>query len=157
MQFFVTITHSQINVFDSSTPDFNLWSDEHVAQGFAWRAGHVSFGTPDHDGRSLVMAEVVSSFAPLTPDVLRAIRVPMTVATKLYVATIIDDVPLDISAGTYELEYRLRKGIAEGENKCALIVEFSFMEKAVGDFAILARSGEMTADQILTKTAKPAT
>lgn len=42
-------------VFPAGHPTLGLiWSDEHVAQGFAWNDNVVSFGIPDHDGGCLV-------------------------------------------------------------------------------------------------------
>jgi hypothetical protein len=42
--FVLQVSHSQIAVFDSAMAQpFSAWSDMHVNQGFAWRAGAVSF------------------------------------------------------------------------------------------------------------------
>ena len=54
-EFDLAIDYGQIFVFGPSVVrPVVVWTDEHVAQGFAWSPSAVSFGVPDHDGESLV-------------------------------------------------------------------------------------------------------
>lgn len=51
------VVYAHVAVFDArSRHPFNDWSDTHVAQGFAWRPGSVSFATLEPAGK-LVSAE----------------------------------------------------------------------------------------------------
>jgi hypothetical protein len=156
MKNLVTITHSQISVFDGSEPDFNLWNDDHVAQGFSWREGHVSFGVPDHDGQCLVETRLVETFPSLDDEVLRAIRVPLLATHSVFIATTVDEYDLDIPNGSYELEFHLRSGNMEGEDPYAFRIDFFFKRSTEKEFMILKKSGEMTSDKVLTTSAKPA-
>jgi Competence protein J (ComJ) len=59
------ISHSQIAVFDPSLErPFNSWTDAHVAQGFSWRPGSVSFSTLCEWGRYDVEVIVDGDGAP---------------------------------------------------------------------------------------------
>jgi hypothetical protein len=157
MQALVTITHSQISIFDADKPDFNLWNDDHVAQGFSWREGHVSFGVPDHDGQCLVETLLVDSFPTLDDSVLRAIRVPLSASAGLFVATTVDEYETDIPEGDYVVEFRLRSGNPNHErHPHTFRIDFMFKRNAEREFSIIRRSGEMTSDKVLTTTAEPA-
>lgn len=157
MEFLVTISHSQINVFDLSTPDFNDWNDEHVAQGFSWRPNHVSFGVPDHDGKCLVDISVVDHVPELSPSVLRAIRVPFDASDQVLVATVFDENELNVPRGNYSLYFWLSEGNPNRPiDPYAYKLNFFFVGGYSEDFEILRRSGEMSTDKILTTEAEPA-
>ncbi len=157
MQFLVTITHSQISIFDNAEPDFNLWSDDHVAQGFSWRLGHVSFGVPDHDGQCVVEVKKSEQLPELSDDVLRAIRVPFSAMSEAFVATIIDESKLDIPVGDYALEYQLRPGQPDHDQyPHTFLISFFFVPGFSEDFKILRRHEEMTATEVITMSAEPA-
>jgi hypothetical protein len=157
MKNLVTITHSQISVFDGATPEFNLWDDYHVAQGFSWREGHVSFGVPDHDGQCVVETHFVEAFPELDKQVLRAICVPLSASENLFIATTVDEYQTDIPNGNYEVEFHLRPGSVEKDkDPYAFRINFFFKQSAEREFVILKKSGEMTSDKVLTTSAKPA-
>lgn len=157
MLFLMTITHSQINVFDEQFPDFNNWTEEHVAQGFSWRKGHVSFGVPDHDGSTLVDVRAVDEFPPLSDAVNRVIKVPFLVSSRMIVATIIDDAITDIKKSSYQLEFRLLDGnLRDQQYPHSLLVELFLKEDISPIFEIVRRDGEMTTDSVLTTKADPA-
>ena len=157
MQKLITITHSQINVFDILEPDFNLWDNNHVAQGFSWRGGHVSFGVPDHDGQCLVETHLVESFPPFEEKILRAIRVPISASANLFVASTVDEYQTDIPKGDYEIEFRLSLGNLEHKTfPHTFLIDFFFKNSTEKTFSILRKSDEMTSDKVLTTVAKPA-
>lgn len=57
-EFILTVLYSQITVAVPGAPAKGLLcTDEHVAQGFAWSPGFVSFGVPDHDGQVRVAVQ----------------------------------------------------------------------------------------------------
>lgn len=158
MQLFMTITQSQISVYDTTVPEFNLWTDQHVAQGFSWRFGHVSFGMPDHDGESLIEAQIAETRPELESDIIRAIEVPFTVFRRGEVATIFDEAILDIPPGPYALQFRVRPGDLEDRDRPYIYkIDLIFIPGESERFAILKRSGEIVADDVLTTNAEPAT
>src|ERR1700743_191003 len=74
------ITYSQVAVFHPSLKQpFNIWTDRHVAQGFAWRPGSVSFSTIDEGGVHTIRVSVISSFVEISPAAIRVIEVPFRV------------------------------------------------------------------------------
>ena len=157
MQALVTITHSQISVFDDGEPDFNFWTDDHVAQGFSWREGHVSFGVPDHDGGCIVETQLVDFIPPLDDEVLRAIRVPFSASGDVFIATIVDEYRSDIPKGDYLIEFRLKPGnLKDDRHDHTYRIDIFFQPDVSKEFSILRRSDEMTSDRVLTTTAKPA-
>src|SRR5262245_10109788 len=102
----VTILYSQISICSASEPDFPTWTDEHVAQGFAWRPGHVSFGVPDHDGSCLVQVVKTVGLPQDSHNALRIIKVPLDVGTSgTLLATVLDSADLEIGLGKYQLYF----------------------------------------------------
>lgn len=161
MNFPIGIFYSQMNICDSESSIFSLWSKEHVAQGFAWRDGTVSFGIPDHDGMCFVETKLVKELKPLNENVIRAIRVPLTIKHRTFVATVIDRKDIDIPAEEYSLEFRLLSGslVAEKDefgDPYAYLIQFFFLPGKSDVFEILRASDEMSTDKVLTKTAEPA-
>ena len=78
-EFFLTVLYSQITVAAPEAAAHGLlWSDDHVAQGFAWSPGFVSFGVPDHDGQVKVMVRRSHGFQP-TAQTLWAVQTPFDV------------------------------------------------------------------------------
>jgi hypothetical protein len=81
MQLF--ISHSQVAVFDPSLErPLNFWTKGHVAQGFSWRPGSVSFATLSEGGRYDVEVIVESKSSPIADAVVRAIEVPFGVPAR---------------------------------------------------------------------------
>ena len=75
----VTVTHGQLCVFDHAMRfPFNEWRTEDTAQGFAWRAGSVSFRTILDGGPTEVDVKVVTEPA-IQGNAARAILVPFSV------------------------------------------------------------------------------
>lgn len=154
----ISITHSQVIVFDQSNPRYLLWTDEHVAQGFGWLNGSISFGVPDRDGWPLVRLKILDEFPPpLTPDVRRAIRVPFHSNSNIVIATIVDDIPTPIGAGDYSIEFRIVDvpPPADDLKNASYIIDFLIKKGTSDEFKILRRSDEVTSDDVITKTGKP--
>ncbi len=107
MELAITVTYAQLCVFDPSlqTP-YNDWADGHVAQGFSWRPGSVSFAT-DSDCTSIVIDVTRAEEPPDVGDVEGAIRVPFFVppSGSVEIGSIMsgDEVPLP--SGSYALYF----------------------------------------------------
>jgi hypothetical protein len=100
--FTLDVSHAQIDVFDPrlSNP-FNDWFDGHVAQGFSWRPGSVSFSTLESAGK--IAIEAVRSDDDEHVETLseRAIVVPFTVPDhgEIEIATISLSMRLEMPPG----------------------------------------------------------
>lgn len=78
IDFNIYISYSTIAVFDSSLAQpFNDWNDQHIAQGFSWRPGSVSFLTLEESG-TYTVSITASEQVQVRADALRAILVPFT-------------------------------------------------------------------------------
>jgi hypothetical protein len=74
------IFYSQLIVSDPTTaPVPNDWQERHVAQGFSWRPGTVSFGTLGDVG-TLRVEVLIGDELSVQPDAVRAIVVPFSVS-----------------------------------------------------------------------------
>lgn len=103
--FQVNVSYSQIAVFlEGMEQPFNDWTDKHVEQGFAWRPGSVSFRTLDEAGAMEVTTDIPSGYQN-NSEATRIIAVPFRVPsdTRVEVASIADNRPLDIPPGEYRL------------------------------------------------------
>jgi Competence protein J (ComJ) len=108
ISFALNVSHSQIAVFDSTLGQpFNMWTEKHVNQGFAWRPGSVSCRTIASAGRHRVELLVTSEEAELPADAVRIIQVPFEVSSyrSIEIASIADAFPVELSAGSYALRY----------------------------------------------------
>jgi hypothetical protein len=72
--------YAQLEVHGLNLDDFagQHWTDRHVAQGFIWLPGSVSFGLLHDVGRHVVEVHVETALRP-QPGAVRAIIVPFTV------------------------------------------------------------------------------
>ncbi|HRI66419.1 MAG TPA: competence protein ComJ [Polyangium sp.] len=105
--FSLEVTYAQVAVFDTCLKHpFNDWSDEHVAQGFAWRPGSVSFSTLEPAGELVVRVER-SAASPDVTNAERAISVPFSVPIHgaIEIATIARSFAIEFVAGEYELSF----------------------------------------------------
>lgn len=150
--FNVTVLYAQILVFAPSTPlPGLLWTDEHVAQGFAWSEGSVSFGIPDHDGDCLVRISLSPRYV-LPENALWAVKVPFTVShAAVQAGSILSDIRVDIPNGTYELFFT---ALPNQDPDMAFTLSFDFVASPDPDFAILKRGGELETDKVLTRDAE---
>jgi hypothetical protein len=78
VQFEVTARYNQQSICSKSEAAFPYWTKDHVAQGFAWRPGHVSFGLPDHDGNCVVQVSQTEGLPQDSALASRSILVPLS-------------------------------------------------------------------------------
>lgn len=130
------VSYGQLAVFASSlSQPFNDWTDQHFAQGFAWRPGSVSFRTVSDAGIHVVDIEVVDRLNALGPDVLRAIDVPFEVPIdgKIEVGSISETVPLVLPVGSFMLRCEFMRSPSEDCN----LVRLAFAKFEVKRFAVV--------------------
>lgn len=104
--FHFSVSYAQVAVFLSCLEQpFNNWTDRHVAQGFSWRPGSVSFRTFD-DG-DIEMTVLMESERRETEAAERIIRVPFHVPSgaMVEVGTILDTVQVEIPPGDYAITF----------------------------------------------------
>lgn len=151
------ILYGQLAVYRPELAQLNLWTDDHVAQGFAWREGNVSFGIPDHDGPSLVEVDFRDTRPSLAPDCLRAVEVPLRVGGQgAVLATVTDEMGLSMAAGLYTIRFELMPGFKKDATDYAYRIRLTFIADRQADFAILKGDHELTARAVLTRDAEPA-
>jgi hypothetical protein len=150
----VYISYSQLAIFSSALQHpYNDWTDEHVAQGFSWRAGSVSFYTLVEAGVHSVEVDFVKRFPPLDEEVIRAIEVPFDVPSDgaIEVGSISETVPLAFPSGSFLLrceffcpaegfDGRVRLIFAKESKRHFRIVRADSMISSVKKLLITARS-----------------
>lgn len=107
-EFFVEVSYSQLAVFDAHMRSpFNDWSDAHVAQGFTWRLGSVSFGTLQSAGTVRVRVFLNGLFNESTSTAARILLVPFPVPPdgEVEIGSIGGGVKLALPPGEYELVF----------------------------------------------------
>ena len=98
----LTVLYTQIIVYETNLHDFR-WTDDHVAQGFAYMPGDVSFGVPDHDGMCRLQV-YQSNLFNLDMNSLWAVQVPFKVTGHdLMVGTVVDPQHVYVKKGSYNL------------------------------------------------------
>ncbi len=119
------IFYHQLIVFDeTAAPVPNDWREQHVAQGFAWRPGTVSFATLGDLGDLRVEVRVADDLEVL-PDAVRAIVVPFAVSPpgRVGLSDTVNEVSTHVAPGEYallgEMGY-LREGEGEEAEWCRL-------------------------------------
>lgn len=150
--FQLSVSYAQIVVFVSgiTPPEFD-WTDDHVAQGFAWMPEIVSFGVPDHDGLCLMQVGTVDAIA-IEPNALRAIRVPFEVpAASLSIGSILDTKEVNVPAGTYSMIFEALPGDASKAGDYAFVLNLKFLNDESPDFEILKQGTELTTNKVLRK------
>ncbi len=106
--FSLDISYAQIAVFDARlAAPYNDWKDQHVAQGFAWRPGSVSFGTLESGGPIRVEVILTRVLDEKTSLAERIIAVPFTVPEHeaVEVASIGSGASFDLVPGEYEITF----------------------------------------------------
>ena len=99
------IFYHQLIIFDESTaPVPNDWGEQHVAQGFAWRPGTVSFATLGDLGDLRVEVHIADDLDVL-PDSVRAIVVPFAVSPpgRVGLSDTVNELTTRVSPGEYAL------------------------------------------------------
>jgi hypothetical protein len=103
--FVLQVTYGQVGVFDPHLENpWNDWRNEHMAQGFSWRPGSVSFGTFEEGGPAEITVRRVAS-RDLRADTVRAIAVPFHVADggSVEIAAVPDGPVIELPPGHYRL------------------------------------------------------
>jgi hypothetical protein len=144
----LNVSYGQLSVFLSSlVRPFNDWTDRHVAQGFAWRDGSVSFRTLEEAGPHAVSVDVVDYIGSVDSDAVRVIEVPFDVPADgaVEVASITEAIPLRLPHGRFLLRCEFLKPPSDGRERVRLV----FAKKDPPRFAVvradpaLAVSGEL--------------
>ena len=151
----VEVTYCQIAIFSSALKQpFNDWTDRHVAQGFAWRPGSVSFRTLVEAGPHSVEIAVVEHASAVSADAVRAIEVPFEVPADgaIEVASISDSVPLSLPAGPALLRCEFLGHLGTGMER----VRFVFARGDAPRFALVRANESLAAEGGLLTTAHPA-
>ena len=153
--FFLDVSYSQVAVFDSALEHpFNLWTERHVRQGFAWRPGSVSFATLEEAGQHTVDIDIVSDDVPLSPEAIRIIQTPFEVpqSGSIEIASISDNVPLQLASGAYVLRFE----DFPARDGCQPRIRFVFVRSEKPSFKILRADPELSAGSDLLLSATPA-
>ena len=147
IEFALPIFYTQVLLHDATHPSPGLnWDDTHVAQGFAWSPGLVSFGVPDHDGECLIRV-FVEPDKSVDEAAIWAIRVPYTVTGPLELGTVGLLQPIAISDGTYDVVFEALPGDADRD--IAYVLSVTFVPTTEPEFAILRQGGEITTADVL--------
>lgn len=151
----LNISYNQIAVFLSDLHQpFNDWTEQHVAQGFAWRPGSVSFRTIVESGKHFIEVVTVKNFDSLGEDVLRAIEVPFEIPTdgKIDVASISDSISMKLPPGMYCLRCEFL-GKKNADEKFIRIV---FASNDTPHFSLLKADEDLSPKSNLLTTAAAA-
>jgi hypothetical protein len=151
----VEVSHSQLAVFASTLQHpLNDWTDKHVAQGFSWRPGSVSFRTIVEAGPHLIEIDVTEHVGALDSKSVRAIEVPFVVPLNgaIEIGSIADSTALSLPSGPYLLRCEFLKPRGNTEGRVRLI----FARKDSPRFTIVRADELLSTDEGLLTTAQPA-
>ena len=151
----IDISYSQFVVFRSAIQEpFNEWSEKHVAQGFSWRPGCVSFRTLVEFGVHSLEIAVVERFEALEPEIIRAIEVPFEVSSEgdIEIASISDSVQLTLPSGNYCLRCEFLGDSGEGGQSVRLV----FARDEAPRFALVKIDAQLSSNEVLLTNAKAA-
>ncbi|MDC7789669.1 competence protein ComJ [Rhodoplanes sp. TEM] len=153
--FELEVSYGQIAVICRGlTQPFNDWTERHVAQGFAWRPGSVSFRTLEEFGAHTIEVLVPNRADPIDGTVARAIEVPFEIPENgaVDIASIADAASLRLPAGPC----LLRCEMTAKDDNTKPHVRFVFARMNAGRFGVVrADDGISAGDRYLT-AAEPA-
>ncbi len=132
-KFEVEVLNRTLAVFDRALDNpFNDWTRAHMAQGFTWRAGSVSFLTLESEG-ALAVDLLIGTDRPVREDAVRAIQVPFSVgACELVEITSIDrGQVVGVPQGHYVARYETGQSVQDGMWCCLTLVPSEHVEPAV--------------------------
>jgi hypothetical protein len=112
-EFDLAVDYGQIFAFRPSVArPVVVWTDEHVAQGFAWSPSAMGFGVPDHDGESLVQVNM----APITRLTCR--QATITSSLRRYRETLpeITIIRSCSSSSSEPIHTRISRSLSKAEN-----------------------------------------
>ncbi|WP_437724047.1 competence protein ComJ [Sorangium sp. So ce861] len=150
--FSLEVAYSQISVFQSCLKDpFNDWTSTHVAQGFSWRPGSVSFRTLDVEGTISVIVEK-GTMLDILPSTVRAIQVPfyVPVGVDVEVGTLTGTVVIELDPGDYTVLFEHGRCHDSG-----MWCRFRFVPGTTAP-RIVRRDGELSPGEELLMDAQPA-
>ena len=148
------VSYAQIAVYATTLESpFNDWTDKHVAQGFAWRPGSVSFRTLEEAGQHSVTVAIAEHVGSVSADAVRVIDVPFDVPAdeRIEIASISDSEEVAIPAGRHLLRcefLRPRGGTT--------LVRFTFGTRDDAAFRIALADADLSQEGGLLTTAEPA-
>jgi hypothetical protein len=151
----IFISHAQLAVFNHTLErPFNLWTDRHVAQGFSWRPGSVSFGTVEESGVHLVSFKWQNFEDQISDLAIRVIDVPFEVENgeKVEIGSISDSTLVDVPAGIYQLRFECYG--REGDDPPRIQLIFFRTNEPV--FRVVKADPELAPEHDLFLTADPA-
>ena len=155
--FTLLVSYNQIAIFDPALPSpFNDWTDGHVAQGFAWREGSVSFVVPDGEE---TFVEIRDGGEPSQFDevAIRSIRVPFRIeGERLAIASIGDEAVVQSEPGRYQLVFDLFDAGTKNGNEYRHGVRLTFSRSDDAVFSVDIAEDGMTAEPPFLTDAKPA-
>lgn len=146
-------SYSQIAVFRPSLANpFNDWTKRHVAQGFSWREGSVSFSTLDETGRAQITVEDGTAFVP-EASAERAIVVPFEIDSdgKVECAAISESRVVEMQPGKYALHFETGRN-----NDATPWIRFFFVPQEAVEARILLTGPRLTPQYPLLMGAVPA-
>ena len=149
------VSYSQLAIFASSLEKpFNDWTERHLAQGFAWRPGSVSFRTLVESGAHSIDVATTKQLGAVSVNAIRAIDVPFEVPPDgaIEVASISDSVPITLIPGCYSARCEFLGVGPEGHEQ----VRITFAKDEKPHFAIARVDSQLSADKELLTTAEPA-
>ena len=127
LQFTLELAWSQVSLFDANLADpFNDWNEQHLAQGFSWRPGSVSFKLPARQGELDVCVDFVEAIN-VDADARWAIVVPFTSwAGVIEISTMSQSEVIEATPGRFALIFQT--GIREGRTWAHFgLLDSSFM------------------------------
>lgn len=151
ISFRLSVLYSTLAVFDPELDrPFNDWTDVHVAQGFSWRPGSVSFATLEDGGPHQVEVRQADGIE-LKTETKRAILVPFSVGPVglVEIASIPDGRVIAITPGSYGLIYEV--GYAGSTPWCRL----TFISGGETEAAILRADEQLAPMYPLLMEAEP--
>lgn len=146
----MTVDDTQILVYAASHPSPGLlWTDDHVAQGFAWSEGLVSFGVPDHDGPCRLQILREDSPGP-DPVALWAVQVPFRVEEPLAIGSVFETHEMALPHGPHALIF---EGLPGGADH-AYVLRLRFVPTPAPGFAVLKTGPGATSPVVLRDDAR---
>ena len=157
-KFPLSVSYGQVVVYTANLERPGLlWDDDHLAQGFAWDNGIVSFAVPDHDGASLVEVNSLEKQRPPIDRALWAVEVPFEVTSgNIEVGTIMMMRTVHVPIGKYSLIFQSLPGRKVDNADFTFVFELTFLPNDKADFKILKTGDVLTTDRVLRKDAKRA-
>ena len=155
-EFKMGLSYTQLFVQDPEMQNYwFIWTDEHVKQGFLWSKGVVSFGFPDHSGRSIIKIKKVNNYPLIDSGILWVIEVPYIVTNNhCLIGTVDDDYLIPIDKGNYQLILSVYPGIQREDEFFAYEIIVHFREISYKNFIIKKYNDYPLSSHVLQKDAQ---